>query len=100
VSAEAVYTGVYRRHHQQKYSVGKTVGEFASVSDTSLLGCPGLNPSVFPSANSSKKNPRHPAVAFSKKISRPSAMPLVYTNRITDDVGIYWRPRQRRFSVG
>jgi hypothetical protein len=26
-----------------------------------------LNPSVFPSVNSSEKNPRHPAVAFSKK---------------------------------
>jgi len=43
VSAEAVYIGVYRR----KYSVGKTVIDFAGVSDTSLLGCPGLNPSVY-----------------------------------------------------
>jgi len=89
VPAEAVYTGVYRRHHRQKYSVGKTVGEFAGVSDTSLLGCPGLNPLVFSSVNSSKKNPRHPAVAFSKNISRPSAMPPVYTDGIADGVGIY-----------
>jgi len=39
VSAKAVYTGVYRRN-------------IPSVNP-SLLGCPGLNPSVFPSVNSS-----------------------------------------------
>jgi len=80
VSAEAVYIGVYRRHHRRKYSVGQTVGDFVGVSDTSLLGCPGLNLSVFPSVNSSEKNPRHPAVAFFKKNYCPSAMPPVYTD--------------------
>jgi len=54
VSAEAVYTGVYRRTHRRKYSVGNTVGDFAGVSEMSLLVCPGLNPSVFPSVNSSE----------------------------------------------
>jgi len=78
VSAEAVYTGVYRRKHRRKYSVG----DFAGVSDTSLLGCPGVNPLVFPSVNSSKKNPRHPAVAIFKKKFSPSAMPPVYTDGI------------------
>ena len=48
-------------------SVGKTVGDSAGVSDTSMFGCSGLNPSVFPSVNASEKNPRHPAVAISKK---------------------------------
>jgi hypothetical protein len=86
VSVEAVYTGVYRRHHRRKYSVGKPVGDFTGVCDTSLLGCPGLNPSVFSLVNSSEKNPHHPAVAFSKKISHPSAMPLVYTDRIIPSV--------------
>jgi hypothetical protein len=28
-------------------SVGKSVVDFAGGSDTSLLGCPGLNPSVY-----------------------------------------------------
>jgi len=51
VSAEAVYTGVYRQNHRRKYSVG----DFAGVNDTSLLGCLGLNPSVFPSVNSFEK---------------------------------------------
>jgi len=73
VSAEAVYTGVYRRNHRRKYFVGNTVGDFAGVSDTSLLGCPGLNPSVFPSVNSSEKNPCHPAVGIFKKHFSPSA---------------------------
>ena len=87
VSVEAVYTGVYRRNHRQKYSVGNTVGDFAGVSDTSLLGCPGLNPSVFPSVNSSEKNPRHDVVATFKKSFSPS----VYTDGIipsgyTDDI--------------
>jgi hypothetical protein len=85
VSAEAVYTGVYRR----KYSVGTTVGDFVGVSDTSLLGCPGLNPSVFPSVNLSEKNPRHPAVAIFKKTFSPPVytdriIPSVYTGGITD----------------
>jgi hypothetical protein len=70
VSVEAVCTGVYRWNHRWKYSVGITVGDFAGVSDTSLLGYPGLNPSVFLSVNSSEKNPRHPAVAIFKKNSR------------------------------
>jgi len=86
VSVEAVYTGVYRRNHRQKYSVGNTVGDFAGVSDTSLLGCPGLNPSVFPSVNSSEKNPRHPAVAIFKKKFLPSAMPPIYTDGIIPSV--------------
>ena len=86
VSAEAIYTGVYRRHHRQKYSVG----DFAGVSDTSLLGCPGLNPSVFPSVNSSEKNPRHPAVAIFKKNFSP----------VGNAASIYQRNRRRRFSVG
>jgi hypothetical protein len=91
VSVEAVCTGVYRRNHRWKYSVGITVGDFAGVSDTSLLGCPGLNPSVFPSVNSSEKNPRHPAVAiFKKHFSLPvytdGIIPSVYTGGIADDV--------------
>jgi hypothetical protein len=91
VSEEAVCTGVYRRNHRWKYSVGITVGDFAGVSDTSLLGCPGLNPSVFPSVNSSEKNPRHPAVAiFKKNFSLPvytdGIIPSVYTGGIADDV--------------
>jgi hypothetical protein len=87
VSAEAVYTGVYRR----KYSVGKTVSDFAGVSNTSLLGCPGLNPSVFPSVNSSEQNPRHLAVAIFKKNFSPPVytdriIPSVYTGGIADGV--------------
>ena len=49
-----------------------SVGDSAGVSDTSLFGCPGLNPSVFPSVNASEKNPCHPAVAISKKNFSPS----------------------------
>jgi len=30
-----------------EYSVGESVVDFAGGSDTSLLGCPGLNPSVY-----------------------------------------------------
>ena len=107
VSAEVVYTGVYRWHHQRKYSVGKTVGDFAGVSDTSLLGCPGLNPSVFPSVNSSEKNPRHPTVAFSKNISRPSVKPSVYTDGIIPSVytggiidGVFLSANSDRFFKG
>ena len=37
-----------------EYSVGKSVVDFAGGSDMSLLGCPCLNPSVFPSVNSSE----------------------------------------------
>jgi hypothetical protein len=86
-----------RRRNRGRESVGRAsiywifrrkyfVGDFAGVSDTSLFGCPGLNPSVFPSVNSSEKNPRHPAVAiFKKKI-------LV----VGDAAGIY----RRRFFVG
>jgi len=75
-------------------SIGKTVGDSAGVSDTSLFGCPGLNLSVFPSVNASEKNPRHPAVAISKKkfltvgdsagIYRRNIIPSVYTGGITD----------------
>jgi len=59
---------LFRRNHRQKYSVGDSAG----VSDTSLFGCPDLNPSVFPSVNSSEKNPRHPAVAIFKKNFSPT----------------------------
>jgi len=86
VSAEVVYTGVYRRIHWRKYSIDITVGDFAGVSDMSLLGCLGLNPSVFPSVNSSEKNPRHPAVAIFKKNFTLSAMPPVYTDGIIPSV--------------
>jgi len=30
-----------------EYSIGESVVDFAGGSDTSLLGCPGLNPSVY-----------------------------------------------------
>jgi len=86
VSAEAVYIGVYRRHHRRKYSVGQTVGDFAGVSDTSLLGCPGLNLSVFPSVNSSeKKSTSSCRCIFLKKL-----LP------VGDAAGIY----RRLFSIG
>jgi hypothetical protein len=71
-------------------SVGKTVGDSAGVSDTSLFGCPGLNPSVFPSVNAFEKNPRHPAVAISKKKFLA----------VGDSAGIYRRNLQRIVSVG
>jgi len=67
VSVEAVYTGVYWRHHRRKYSIRKTVGDFTGVSDTSLLGCLGLNPSVFLSVNSSKKIHVIPPLHFQKQ---------------------------------
>jgi hypothetical protein len=47
-----------------------------------MFSCPGLNPSVFPSINSSEKNPRHPAVAIFKKNFSPSAMPPVFFRRV------------------
>jgi hypothetical protein len=47
-----------------------------------MFSCPGLNPSVFPSINSSEKNPRHPAVAIFKKNFSPSAMPSVFFRRV------------------
>jgi len=34
-----------------EYSIGKSVIDFAGGSDTSLLGCLGLNPSIFSSVN-------------------------------------------------
>jgi hypothetical protein len=45
-----------------------------------------LNPSVFPSVNSSEKNPRHLAIAILKKNFSPSAMPPVYTDAIIPSV--------------
>jgi hypothetical protein len=51
-----------------EHSVGNTVG----VSDTSLFGCPGLNPSVFPSVNLIHVIP---PLQFSKKISRRRYIP-------------------------
>jgi hypothetical protein len=67
-------------------SVGKTVGDSAGVSDTSLFGFPGLNPSVFPSVNAFEKNPRHPAVAISKNNFSPSVILPVYTDGIIPSV--------------
>ena len=67
-----------------------SVGDSAGVSDTSLFGCPGLNPSVFPSVNASEKNPRHPAVAISKKNFLA----------VGDSTGIYRRNHRRMFSLG
>jgi hypothetical protein len=51
-----------------------------------MFSCPGLNPSVFPSVNSSEKNPRHPAVAIFKNNFSPLAMPPVYTEGIIPSV--------------
>jgi hypothetical protein len=56
-----------------------------------MFSCPGLNPSVFPSVNSSEKNPRHPAVAIFKKnfslsVYTDGIIPSVYTGGIADDV--------------
>ena len=53
------------------------------------FGCPGLNPSVFSSVNSSEKNPCHPAIAiFKKKFSPPvytdGIILWVYTGGIAD----------------
>jgi len=80
-------------------SVGKTVGDSAGVSDTSLFGCPGLNPSVFPSVNASEKNPRHPAVAISKKkILAVGDSAGIYRRNYS--VGIYRRNLRRIVSVG
>jgi len=45
---------IYRRlptESPTEYSIGKSVIDFAVGSDTSLLGCPGLNPSIFSSVN-------------------------------------------------
>jgi len=78
VSAESVCTGFYRRTHRQKLAIGDS----ADGSDTSLNSYPGLKPSVFPSVNSSEKNPRHHAVANFKKSFSPSAIPSVYTDGI------------------
>jgi hypothetical protein len=69
---------LFRRNHRRKYSIGDSAG----VSDTSLFGCPGLNPSVFSSVNSSENNPRHPTVAIFKK----NFSPPVYTSGIADGV--------------
>ena len=85
VSVEWVYTCVYRRN----ISVGITVGDSVGVSDTSLIGYPGLNPSVFPSINSSEKNPRHDAVAtfkkrFSSLVYIDGIIMSVYTDGIAD----------------
>ena len=73
---------IFQRNHRRNISVGDSAG----VSDTFLFGCPGLNPSVFPSVNSSEKNPRHLAVAIFKKNFSPSAMPPVYTDAIIPSV--------------
>jgi hypothetical protein len=55
------------------------------------FGCPGLNPSVFSSVNSSEKNPRHPAIAIFKKNFSPPVytdgiISWVYTGGIADGV--------------
>jgi hypothetical protein len=76
VSAESVCTGFYRR----KPSIGDTIGDSIGGSNTSLNGYPGLNPSVFPSVNSSKKIHVITPLQLSKKVSRPS----VYIDGITD----------------
>jgi hypothetical protein len=88
-------------------SVGKTVGDSAGVSDTSLFGCPGLNPSVFPWVNASEKNPRHPAVAISKKKFSPSVISPVYTDGIIPSVytggifdGLFPSVNSNRFGDG
>jgi hypothetical protein len=36
-----------RRRNRGRESVGKSAVDFAGGSDMSLLGCPGLNPSVY-----------------------------------------------------
>jgi hypothetical protein len=36
-----------KQRKRGRESVGKSVVDFAGGSDTSLLGCPGLNPSVY-----------------------------------------------------
>jgi len=80
-------------------SVDNTVGDSAGVSDTSLFGCPGLNPSVFSSVNSSEKNPCHPAIAiFKKKFLAVGDSAGIYRQNYS--VGIYRRNRQRIFSIG
>jgi len=94
---------IFQRNHRRQYFVGDSAG----VSDTSLFGCPGLNPSVFPSVNSSEKNPRHPAVAIFKKNFSPSAMPPVYTDGIIPSVytsgiadGVFPSGNSNRFGDG
>jgi hypothetical protein len=62
----------------------ETVGDSAGVSDTSLFGSPGLNPSVFPSEMRLKKIHVIPPLQFPKKIFSPSVIPSVYTGGITD----------------
>jgi len=82
-----------------EYSVGKFVVDFASGSDTSLLGCPGLNPSVsfvdkfiwIKSTSSRRCN-------FQKKFHAVGDAAGIYRRNYS--VGIYWRHRRWNFSVG
>jgi hypothetical protein len=59
------------------------------ITPVLAFGCPGLNPSVFPSVNSFEKNPRHPAIAIFKNNFSLSAMPPVYTDGIIPLVWCY-----------
>jgi hypothetical protein len=80
-------------------SVGKIVGDSAGVSDTSLFGSPGLNPSVFLSEMRLKKIHVIPPLQFpKKKFLAVGDSTGIY--RRNNSVGIYWRHRRRCFSVG
>jgi len=95
VSAESLCTGFYRWNHRRKPSIGDS----ASGSDTSLNGYPGLNPSVFPSVNSSEKIHVITPLQLSKK-GFSTVGDTVGIYRWTNSVGIYRRYHRRNVSVG
>jgi len=77
----------------------ETVGDSAGVSDTSLFGSPGLNPSVFPSEMRLKKIHVIPPLQFpKKKFLAVGDSTGIY--RRNNSVGIYRRNHRRMFSVG
>jgi hypothetical protein len=65
--AEWVYIGFYRCNHRQKHFVDIPVSKSVGDCVTLLYGDPSLNPSVFLSIKSSKKNQRHHTIATFQK---------------------------------
>jgi len=80
-----------------EYSVGKSVIDFAGGSDTSLLGCPGLNPSVYSVGKFVWiKSTSSRCCNFQKKFHVPSAN----SDRIWDGIISVGNFYQRKVFVG
>jgi len=81
-----------------EYSVSESVVDFAGGSDTSLLGCPGLNPSVYSVGKFVWiKSTSSRSCNFQKKFHAVGDAAGIYRRNYS--VGIYRRHHRQKFSV-